>query len=331
MIDKLKDIAFRIHIEPLRTVEHATKVETVIKVLSDIYQSYNNYLEIEFLKNENFKKVFETNKKVLDTIKEELSLLVVDLNFSSFEAALAPDVIELQSPIFKNEVLEWKKETFIEYKDLIIGGDYEDSNYLLKVAKRYNEEERTKIFKPLFLSFGDGKDYKVNVKDKNHKVIKTLIQPEKTKDFYVIPKMINEKSNVSEYSTFQVFAKVKKQGDKVKLNQRNLKEILYIEELEHDTYPYKPDLIRFSETIFVLNKVLDCVVEFEDGNYIIKNEEFDLLVWGDTRKEAEEAFCFSFYSIYKNYYDEKDINLSEEAIQLKRKLKKTIKQVINEA
>jgi hypothetical protein len=44
MIEKLKDIAFRIHIDPVNSVEHAAKVETVIKVLSDIFQSYNNYL-----------------------------------------------------------------------------------------------------------------------------------------------------------------------------------------------------------------------------------------------------------------------------------------------
>ncbi len=330
MIEKLKDIAFRIHIEPLKTVEHAAKVETVIKVLSDIYQSYNNYLEIEFLKNEEFKKVYDSNKKVLDTIKEELSLLVVDLNFSSFEAALAPDLVELQSPIFKNEVLEWKRETFNEYKDTIIGGDYENTNYLHKVAKRYNDDERVRIFKPLFSSFGDGKDYRINIKDKNHQILKALIQPEKTKDFY-IPKITIEKLDIPEYSTVQVFAKVRKEGDTFKLNKKNLKEILYLEELEHDTYPFKPELIKFHETIFVLNKNLDCIVDFEDGNYIIKNDNLDLLVWGDSRKEVEEAFSFSFYSIYKNYYLEDNSNLSEEAILLKNKLKSLIKNVINEA
>lgn len=330
MIEKLKDIAFRIHIEPLKTVEHSAKVETVIKVLSDISSSYNNYLEIEFLKNEGFKKVYETNKKVLETIKEELSLLIVDLNFSSFEAALAPDLIELQSPIFKNEVLEWKRETFEEYKDSVINGDFENANYLHKIAKRYNDEERIKIFKPLFSSFGDGKDYKVNIKDKNKTIIKTLIQPEKSKEFY-IPKITSEKLETTEYSTVQVFAKVRKQGDKFKLNQRNLKEIYYLEELEHDTYPFKPDLIKYQDIIFVLNKSLDCIVDYEDDNYIIHNEELDLTVWGENRKEVEDAFNFSFFSLYKNYYNEDDINLSEDALSLKEKLTEIINKVINEA
>lgn len=331
MIEKLKDIAFRIHIDPFKTVEHAAKVETVIKVLSDIYQSYNNYLEIEFLKNEEFKKVYDSNKKVLETIKEELSLLVVDLNFSSFEAALAPNLIELQSPIFKNEVLEWKRETFSEYRDVIICGDYDNANYLHKMAKKYNDDERVKIFKPLFSSFGDGKDYKVNIKDKNQNIVRSLNQPEKSKDFYV-PKSMAGKSEIPEYSTVQVFAKLKKLGDnKFTLNQRNLKEILYLEELEHDTYPFKPDLIKYQDKIFILNKNLECLVEFEDDNYIIHNPELDLVVWGENRKEVEEAFNFSFYSLYVNYYLEDDSKLSDEAILLKNKLRGIIKKVVNEA
>ena len=327
MYDKLKDIAFRIHIEPLKTVEHATKVETVIKVLSDIYESYNNYLEIEFKKNNEFLKAYERNNKVLDNIKNELSLLVVDLNFSSFEAALAPDILELQSPIFNNEIMEWKRDTYTDYKDVIINGNYEDSSYLYKVSERYNDYERSKIFKPLFSSFGNGKEYKLNIKDSNHKIIKTLVQPEATKNFY-IPKSTKEKQNIMENETFQVFAKAIKDGDKLKLKANN---ILYYEKLEHDTYPFKPDIIKYENLIFILNKNLECKVEFEDESYIISNSELDIIVWGETRKDAEEAFYFSFYSLYLNFYLETDLNLSEEAKLLKNKLKEIIKSVINEA
>ena len=81
----------------------------------------------------------------------------------------------MQSPIFKDEVLEWKREAFDDFKDIIFFGDYDNANYLLKVAKRYNDEERVRIYKPLFSSFDDGSEYKVYIKDKNHKVFKTLI------------------------------------------------------------------------------------------------------------------------------------------------------------
>ncbi len=330
MIDKLIDIAFRVHIEPLTTVQHAAKVETVIKVLSNIIKSYDNYLAIEFLKNEDFKKAYKSNNKVLDSIKEQLDLLIVDLNFGSFEAALAPNLAEIQSPIFKNEVLDWKRETFENYKGLVVLGDFNDSTYLKNISKRYTDEERYRIYKPFFTSVGTGKDYKLNITNKEHKVIKSIKQPEKSKIDFYIPKIAKDKQE-PEYNTAQVFVRIRKNGDKPSLTKRNVKEILYYEELEHETYPYKPDIIKFENKIFVLSDRLECEVEYEDNSYIIKNKELDIIVWGETREEVEEAFSFSFYSMYINYFLEKDDRLSEEAKELKNKLSSIIKNVINEA
>lgn len=330
MISSLKDIAFRIHIEPLKTVEKAAKVDTVIKVLSDIIKSYNNYLEVEFFKNEGFKKIYDTNIKVLDTLRNELNLLIVDLNFSSFEAALAPNVLESYSPIFRNEVLDWKRETFVSYRDFVIMGEYNDPGYLQEVVKRYSDQERHKIYQPLFCSIGDGKEYRLNIKDQSHNTVRTIFQPEKAKYDIYVPKILTDKE-LPVYSTAQVYLKIRKEGDTPKITSRNVKEILYYEELEHETYPFKPDIINYNGKVFVLNKKLDCQVEFEDKYYVIKNNELDILVWGQTREEVEEAFRFSFYSLYLNYLIEADENLSNEALELKRKLLSIIKSIIDEA
>jgi hypothetical protein len=330
MISSLKDIAFRIHIEPLKTVEHAAKVDTVIKVLSEIVKSYNNYLEIEFFKNDSFKKVYDEKNRVLETLRNELKLLIVDLNFSSFEAALAPNVLETSSPLFKHEVQEWKKETYVNYRDFVIMGDYNNSDYLQEAVKRYSDEERLKIYQPLFCSVGDGKEYRLNIKDQSHKTIHTIYQPERGKFDIYVPKILTDKEPPV-YSTAQVYLKLKKGGDTPKLTRGNVKEILYYEELEHETYPFKPDIINYNGKVFILNKKLDCQVEFEDKYYVIKNNELDILVWGQTREEVEEAFRFSFYSLYLSYSLEGDENLSNEAQELKRKLSNIIKSIINEA
>jgi hypothetical protein len=102
-------------------------------------------------------------------------------------------------------------------------------------------------------------------------------------------------------------------------------------ELEHDTYPFKPESIKYQNFKFDLSKNLDCIVEFEDDNYIIKNEELDIIVWGATREEVEDAFNFSFYSLYINYYLEDNSKLSDEAIFLKSRLHTIIKLVTDEA
>lgn len=91
-----------------------------------------------------------------------------------------------------------------------------------------------------------------------------------------------------------------------------------------NTYSFEPENIKYKNLNFILNKQLVCSVEFIDDNYIIKNNELELTVWGETRKDVEDAFNFSFYSIYKNFYLEDDSNLSSEAILLKNKLKNRI-------
>jgi hypothetical protein len=331
MIDKLDDIAFRIHIEPLKTIQHAAKVDTVIKVLSNLTKSYNNFLEVEFLKNNDFRKAYQTNNNILNTIKNELNLLIIDLNFSSFEAALAPNLIDLQSPIFKDEIGDWKKDTFENYKEIILFGDFEKSGYVQKINDKYSETERNHIYKPFFDSIGEGKDYKLNLKNKEHKVIRTIQLPQKDKRSFYVPKTAPKDKEEPNYVTTQVYLRLKKDGDKPqKITKQNIKEVLYFEELEHETYPYKPEFLKYNDFMFILNQKLQCEVEFEEETYLIKNNELDIVVWGQTREEVEDAFCFSFYSMYLNYYLENDENLSDEAIQLKNKLKNTIKNVIDE-
>ena len=102
-------------------------------------------------------------------------------------------------------------------------------------------------------------------------------------------------------------------------------------DLEHDTYPFKPNVIRYDNFIFVLNGRLECVVGYEDDSYTIKNDSLDISVWGDTREEAETAFAFSFYALYENFAVENDAKLSNASKNLKTKLLKLVKTVVHEA
>lgn len=327
-LDELKGIAIKLQIDPIRTTGHAARVETIVKVLSDLNKSYLNFLEVEFLKNDDFKKVIDTNENIIDTIKEQLALLVVDLKFSSFEASLAPDVSETVSPLFKNEVLVWEKETFGSYKSLLFD-DFQDPNYIKRIANRYNEEERLKIYQPIFSSMGDGKNYNINLKDNKGKIIRRLTTPDQNKINFFLPKARKKPTDV-QHKTVQAYLKVKTTGGKVDINKRNFKQVYYWEEMEHETYPFKPNILSFGDIAFVLNSKLDCDVKFQEGNYVISCEDLDIEVWGETRDKAEEAFGFGFYSLYENYYKEVDKNLSSKAIKLKTKLKKLIKTVLNE-
>jgi len=329
LLHELKKIAIRFHIDPQNTVGHAARVGTIIRVLSDVNKSYKNFLEVEFNKNENFVKVYEKNDKILSTFLDELDLLAVDLNFSSFDIAVAPNIVGSQSSLFKDDVLIWKKDSFESYKTLITG-DFSNPKYMKEVSDKYSDIERKQIYKPLFSSIGTSNQYKINIKNNAGKVVRTLRKPTNEKIKFYLPKIENTKKIATE-KTVLAYIKMKDRGEEdFDIKKGNIKEVLHVEELEYDTYPFSPDYVEFDGTAFILDRELSCEVSYEENNYILRNEEFDLTVWGDSREEVEEAFSFSFYSLYLNFYSESDNKLSKKAQILKQKLKMTIKEVINE-
>jgi len=91
-----------------------------------------------------------------------------------------------------------------------------------------------------------------------------------------------------------------------------------------DTYPFKPQYLMFNGINYILRERLNATVVFEEGYYIIRNELLDITVWGATRDEAEEAFAFTFHSLYENFANENDKKLTLQARRLKQILKNLI-------
>ncbi|MBK7805404.1 MAG: hypothetical protein IPJ51_03765 [Saprospiraceae bacterium] len=330
-MDSIRDTALRIKIEPLTTDLHAAKAETVVKVLSQIIKSYNNFIEIEFSRIPGLLELSNKKNNPIEIIKEDLSLLIVDLNFSSFAASLAPSASADSSLLFSDEVNNFKSSVFFDYKANIIIPDYDDSKYFNSIMNKYNNHERKSIFEPLFSIAGDGKEYNLILNDSNDKIIKKIIPPAKSKLIHYISKETKTEKKQPQYKTANVFVKILDEGDEVKnLSRRNVKEVLYFESLEHETYPYKPNIIRYDKYVFILNSKLETDVSYNDGMYFITCEFLNIFSWGDSREEAESAFSFSFYSIYLNFYNELDKNMTKDAVELKIKIRNLIQKVIEE-
>lgn len=330
MLKDLQNIALTLHIDPVQSVGHAAKLNTILKVLSEFNKSYYNYLEVEFFKKETFRTYFDKNNKVLDTLKEDLDLLAVDVKFSSFQISVAPNIISPQISMFNEEVGAWKKETFDDYKENIVKGDFQNSSYINKILSRYDDVERNKIFHPLFSIMSNTKEYKINVLNNAGAIEKVLVSPGKEKLLIYLPK-VKQAPSLDTEKTVMAYMKVKQTEGTLDIKKNKIKKVLYQEEVEYDIYPFRPETILFDNKIILLNNKLICDIEFTDNLYYISYEPFNITVWGDTRDEAEAAFNFSFYAIYENYVLAEDSSLSEKAIVLKSKLIKAIKKVVNES
>lgn len=96
-----------------------------------------------------------------------------------------------------------------------------------------------------------------------------------------------------------------------------------------DIYPFRQQYLRFKTVSYILREKITGDVSFEDGNYIIINEPLNISVWAKTRDEAEEAFAFTFHSIYQTFALQEDRNLTEDAQVLKQTLLTLVFSVID--
>ena len=96
-----------------------------------------------------------------------------------------------------------------------------------------------------------------------------------------------------------------------------------------ETYPFRPQYLKFNDTNYILREKLNGIVSLEEGYYSIANELLDIIAWGKTRDEAEEAFAFTFHSLYENFAKEEDKKLTPKAKRLKQTLQHLVVNIIS--
>ncbi len=326
---QLKDIAINLKIESIGTVEKAVTIDILIKVLSDIKKSFYNFAQFEVINNPIYKEYLVNKPKFLEDFLNDFQLLIVDTKIGSYQTALSPNLLEEQDPFFKNEVLDFKKNTFNNFKTDVAYMDYHDQHQINNIVSKYSEDFRNKVYKPFIDTLSEEKSYHVHLLDSHDKIIRRIIPPDELRKKQILSLVKLEKPKPTE-QLIKGYFRISTEGTTVELKKSAIKKVYDIEILEHETYPYKPDTVRYETHIFVLKSPLVCNVNFEEGTYFITNAELDIIVWGNSRDEVEQAFCFSFYSLYKNYSEELENNLSEKAIELRNKLNSLIKSHYNE-
>ena len=284
-------------------------LDSLIKIASSIQNSYRNFLEINLLKKKELKD-FSVAKKFLEN-KDKL--IISDVKHGSFDITLEPvKTINPSQNLFQTD--EFILQSFQDFDQQVISANF-DEKTLLNINKNYTETERKLIWGKYFHIF-DSNEIEAYKKNKDQKVSIDKPNPEIVK--IILPNLKKTEKNEKQYGW--VFAEINSQND---LNKKNIKKV-------HSINPnFSTDLIKFENTIFVLNSKLEFTLKVEDNVFVIENDYLDFSAWGDGEQEAKEAIYFSFFALYQNYYLEKDENLTPKAQELKNKLEKLIKKVVN--
>lgn len=189
--------------------------ELATDLLSNLSKSFKNFLKADFfvafkeLKTDNIKL-----QKIFNRILPDLDFRMVDLKYGSFEVGLAVDKV-MKNAIEDKEIKDWALGVGYKYKDIVLDEDY-DEETVNHILEEYDEEDRKKIFNPIF-KITQNPNYSLQIKDskkakystirvKNKSVIEKIIPPtsfvmklEDRKDYEIVQfTTLVDKNNTSQ-------------------------------------------------------------------------------------------------------------------------------------
>lgn len=327
-LEALRKLALYFKLETGPTYGGAIDIETLAKVLKSVNTSFQNYFDAELrnIYQENNGKITARVDKEIKALKEEAGLLIVDLKFASFEAAISPNSITSSSMFsYLQEPAKLKKKLFKSYEDEIFYSDLNDAKTIDKFERKFSREERVGIFKPLEetvfhpirYSFKYGRSF-TDLK-RSFKPIKPEVEKK------LIPPSVKQPAQERLYKLYVV-----SDGEMDLFGARpKIKKMLATEEMERPDYPLQLFKVRHDNIEVILKEAITANVSYDEEEklFYISYPDLNILVWGKDRDEADEAFQFNFISLIQTIYNEDNSNLTNKAQSIKRKLSSLIDQI----
>lgn len=205
-LQSLRQNAFYLKFAPnnLKYSDTIGLTELANSLLSNISLSFKNFLKADFFLE--FKGTI-TEKSNLDNlfnkILPELDLRMVDLKYGSFEIGLAVDKV-MKNSIQNSAIKNWAIEVGMKYKELVLDDDY-DKDTVNKILESYDEDDRKKIFNPIF-KITENPNFSLQIKNSVKSTYKTIKITDKSIIEKIVPKNleINKKEEIKDYQIIQV-------------------------------------------------------------------------------------------------------------------------------
>lgn len=282
-------------------------IDNIIATLQSIMESYLAFVDIEYEKVNT-----QTDKKklakVIKALKQENALMVVDLKFESCGMALSPNTNLFHNPIpsISNQ-LEWKKDTFAQFKEDVIKGDFNNTDYLERITKSYTPNQRQRIFKPFVDDVINKKGIGISFGIGSNKCDITPQKPAKKSYAIIVPPTDSEIKKKEEVSK-KVMASVEiitggniiRKPKVLELFDEMINPIIPIESISSKYYNYK------------LRCPIFCELIHEDNSYTIENIQLGIYASGETKGEAITSFKDEFDYIYNRYNAVSDDKLTDD-------------------
>jgi hypothetical protein len=90
---------------------------------------------------------------------------------------------------------------------------------------------------------------------------------------------------------------------------------------------YSPETVSVNNKKYVLNYPLRCLFEKEDGYYVIRNEQLDIIGTGESREGAETNFSEEFDYLYTRLNSLEENQLSSRLVCIRQMLNNFVREV----
>lgn len=171
----LREKAFYVKFEPNNT-KYAHTIgfnQLANNLLSNLSASFRNFLKADFF--EEFKNIVSDKdrlNRVYNSLLPDLDFRMVDLKYGSFEIGLSIDNT-MKGSIEDVKMKNWASTVCEKYKDIVLDDKYDKVN-VDRIISSYSEEDRRRIFNPLF-KITENPDFDLQIKnhfDSSYKTIK---------------------------------------------------------------------------------------------------------------------------------------------------------------
>lgn len=162
--------------------------ELTNELLSNLSNSFESFLKADFFQR--FKNIKTDNNKLQRTFRKllpDLDFRMVDLKFGSFEVGLAVDQV-MKSSIEDKDIKEWSIEVGTKYKKLVLDEDYDETT-VNEIVANYDEDERRKIFTPIF-NITENPNFNFQIKESKRSTYATVKIKDKKAIDLIIPNKI---------------------------------------------------------------------------------------------------------------------------------------------
>ncbi|MBS7229561.1 hypothetical protein KHA90_00870 [Flavobacterium psychroterrae] len=206
-LQNLRQNAFYIKFAPnnLKYSDTIGLTELANSLINNVATSFKNFLKADFFLE--FKEI-KTDKLILNSIFNkilpDLDLRMVDLKYGSFEIGLAVDKV-MKNSIQDVAIKKWAIDVGTKYKELVLDDDY-DKVTVNKILESYDEEDRKKIFNPIF-KITENPNFTLQIKNSVTSNYKTIKIKDKSIIEKIIPKnveLVDKKEGLKDYQIIQV-------------------------------------------------------------------------------------------------------------------------------